>query len=948
MPFLSFGAPLALLALLGLPVIWWVLRATPPKPQRETLPSFRLLAGLVDKENEPRKTPWWLMLLRLILVGLMILALSLPSQKAPQSDLGNVDSVLFVVDDGWTSAPQWQDMKAAMLAQLEAFPQSTSVHFLLTSAKTLQTQPSETFPTRQARAIVQTLKPVGWLPDRGDALARLQAANIAPDRIYWFSDGLVSRQMSGSAAQDAGGARGENTDLTHAAFIDALSGSEAPKVFLPKPTSILRIIAAQFEAGQYDVTVQLNPLAVGMPLTQTSVTALTSAGFSLATSQITFDVASGTGRAVFDLPFTTAQRVSRFRVNSGASAGNTWLTRLNDGPKYVGLVQETQPPQPLLTDAHYIENALSDNVTLRKASVAELMVSPPSVVVLADGLRPTKTEEEALLEWIREGGVLVRFATEDMGETLARDRLVAVPLRRTARNLGSALNWDTPQPIAAFGVNTPFYNLEIDADTRITRQVLARASADLARQTWAALADGSPLVTTRKLGEGRIVFFHVGATPDWSNLVLSPLFPDLWERILGLAKSGVAPQTGAGQYTPSLVLDGFGAFTNPPDTSAPLDFLSLDSAPVSQTHPAGYYRGPSGQFARNAGLGVSIAPIDTWPEGSVFIAGFGGAGLSLTTLFFLAGFAFLVIECLVFAFYLMRPSPRFRARHAGLALVLLVGFSVLPLVSLAQSQPPSAQDETNLEAAMGIRFAYIPSGQTRLDTQVERGLVGLTRILFLRTSVEPEAPHRLNLKTDALELYPLIYWAMPDVPQALAPEVSAKLNAYMRSGGAVVVDTRSGDMPGGGLPQERLAVMLAGVDVPPLARVPSDHVINRAFYLISDYPGRYENDALWVEATQANAEASGVSRIIIGDADWASAWATDTRGRSMASVDGGQRGREFAYRFGVNLVMYVLTGSYKSDQVHLPALIERLGDEAGDVRPLLDDAPTARDGVDLE
>jgi hypothetical protein len=31
-----------------------------------------------------------------------------------------------------------------------------------------------------------------------------------------------------------------------------------------------------------------------------------------------------------------------------------------------------------------------------------------------------------------------------------------------------------------------------------------------------------------------------------------------------------------------------------------------------------------------------------------------------------------------------------------------------------------------------------------------------------------------------------------------------------------------------------------------------------------------------------------------------------------------------AYRFGVNLVMYVLTGNYKADQVHLSTILERL------------------------
>ena len=66
--------------------------------------------------------------------------------------------------------------------------------------------------------------------------------------------------------------------------------------------------------------------------------------------------------------------------------------------------------------------------------------------------------------------------------------------------------------------------------------------------------------------------------------------------------------------------------------------------------------------------------------------------------------------------------------------------------------------------------------------------------------------------------------------------------------------------------------------------------------------------------------------MVIGAADWAAAWAVDDDGQFVIPVgrDGGRQ-REMAFRFGVNLVMYVLTGSYKSDQVHVPALLERLG-----------------------
>ena len=132
--------------------------------------------------------------------------------------------------------------------------------------------------------------------------------------------------------------------------------------------------------------------------------------------------------------------------------------------------------------------------------------------------------------------------------------------------------------------------------------------------------------------------------------------------------------------------------------------------------------------------------------------------------------------------------------------------------------------------------------------------------------------------------------------------------------------------------------LAAGLDVPPLEPIPQDHVLSRSFYLLQNYPGRHAQSTLWVEAAPADAEQAegmpfrnlndGVTPIVIGGNDWASAWAVDAVGAPMLPVGrgfAGERQREMAYRFGVNLVMHVLTGNYKSDQVHVPALLERLG-----------------------
>ena len=128
--------------------------------------------------------------------------------------------------------------------------------------------------------------------------------------------------------------------------------------------------------------------------------------------------------------------------------------------------------------------------------------------------------------------------------------------------------------------------------------------------------------------------------------------------------------------------------------------------------------------------------------------------------------------------------------------------------------------------------------------------------------------------------------------------------------------------------------MLGNLDVPRLEPVPEHHVLTKSFYLLRTFPGRFEGGSMWVEAeTPRDSDqgrqarrVDGVSSIIITSNDLASAWAIDDGGRPVYPVvPGGERQREMAFRVGINIIMYVLTGNYKADQVHVPALLERLG-----------------------
>jgi hypothetical protein len=265
---------------------------------------------------------------------------------------------------------------------------------------------------------------------------------------------------------------------------------------------------------------------------------------------------------------------------------------------------------------------------------------------------------------------------------------------------------------------------------------------------------------------------------------------------------------------------------------------------------------------------------------------------------------------------------------------------VLSLGMVADANAQSADEEQALRAALDGALGYVITGDPKTDDVAKAGLYGLTRILIERTSVEPAEPEGVNLETDELAVYPLLYWAISESQPRPSDEAIASLNDYMRRGGMLVIDTRdrnlalgSGDTPG----TRALRRLTAGLDLPPLSPVPEGHVLHRTFFLLDEFPGRWRGGKVWVEAAppedieevakEGGFKNDGVSPIIVGGHDWAGAWAMTEAGRPMLPMSGrgGERQREMAYRFGINLVMYAYTGSYKSDQVHIPALLQRLG-----------------------
>jgi len=299
-----------------------------------------------------------------------------------------------------------------------------------------------------------------------------------------------------------------------------------------------------------------------------------------------------------------------------------------------------------------------------------------------------------------------------------------------------------------------------------------------------------------------------------------------------------------------------------------------------------------------------------------------------------------------------------RSASSGASLVAMMAVSTMLVFAItpdanaqtAGAVPSSAkQAETKIDpsvalaATSNVTFAYVLTGDASIDATSKAGLDGLVTTLTRRTAVEPGPPFAVDIERDEISFFPIIYWPVTDDAQALSEAAAAKLDAYMKRGGMVIFDTRDfgqgvplgfsrGSSRTGQTPLQRI---LSRLDIPRLQPVPENHVLTKSFYLINTFPGRWEGGKLWVEAISAGTgsgdgrkarRADGVSSILITANDFASAWAIDERGRPLFPVvPGGERQREWAYRTGINIAMYALTGNYKADQVHIPALLDRLG-----------------------
>jgi hypothetical protein len=912
---LSFGAfslftPWALAGFILLPAVWWLIRLTPMRPRHVRFPAIRLLAMIDHTRASAHTSPWWLIVLRLTIITLLVLAASEPVHNPAQRVLANGPLVL-VIDDGWASAKSWPTrVKQTEGLVLQAERQNRNI-MILTTAPGLTPLPADVMSPAEAIEKIRSLQPKPWPVERLSIVNAVNDPAFAFEtagQVVWLSDGLQKYENGDELYQ----ALVALARLGPVRLIEPLPGGEARALYTPRSVGDALYLPVRRAHGEGADAVTL--------------VAYDDERRAIGNAVARFDEGNREAEAIFDLPLELRNRMASIRMDNERTAGSVVLMDERWRRRPVGLVSDSTlaDDQPLLSDAYFLDRALAPVSDVFSGPLDDLLDREMAVLVMADPDDLSGDEQAKLESWIESGGVLLVFAGPRMADTsLAQSvssgplsGLLPVSLRLGDRAMGGAMSWRRPAGVARFDVDSPFFGLTIADDVRVRRQVLAEPTLDLDDKTWARLADGTPLVTADTRGEGHTVLFHVGANAEWSTLPISGLFVEMLQRIVGMSR-GVHTRGENAVLEPAFVLDGFGFLTVPTAGVSPLTAENLTETTVSPRHPPGFYGSDAGVRAFNLSTSLgALEPIIDTPPGVE--RGFyrQTQETDLVPWLLITAMTLFVVDLMIsMGVASTLEKLRFGSNRAlGVSIFLGVMFAVTSSVN-------AADEEDFIDAANYTRLAYVASGDPDNDEISRLGLTGLSAVLAQRTAVELASPAAIDPEEDELVFYPLIYWPISRTSSIPSAEAAARINAFMANGGTILFDMQQSSA-GAGLGQLRRFARV--LDIPRLVPVPSDHVLTRAYYLMNDFPGRWTGGRVWVVPADERVN-DGVSPVIAGGHHWAGAWALDETSQPLfAVVPGGERQREFAFRFGVNLVMYVLTGNYKGDQVHLPAILDRL------------------------
>ncbi len=902
-PTITFLYPWVLGALLTLPILWYLLKVTPPAPKNLFLPTVRFLKGLIPDKVSPAHTPWWILLLRILIISLIIIALAGPVIN-PSSGLpaGKNTAIRIIIDNGWSGAGIKNEIFNTARNIIDKAKKEDRLVYILPMANEVginQAQQFGPFNAHQAENILNSINIKSWGYNHENIIKAIKETHAEfPIHSFWLASGVEE----GNSQKIA----------------DLLQNQGGVTIYLPKKEKVPVLLRfSKDDIFSFDVE-----RADGITNYPYNVIIYDDKGQVIDRQETTY------GTATFNLPEKIRQQISKVKIAGISGAGSVLISGNRFKIKDVGVVSAKKQNEetPFIDAEFYISRALSPYANLKFGSLEELMKKEDlSVIILPDIASMPISIMDKLRKWVEDGGVLVRFAGPNMAKNNNMNtELLPVQIRSGGRMMDGSMSWENPVKIDDFPENSPFYGIAIEDDIFVKRQILAEPSDELENKSWALLEDGTPLVTADKRKYGLVVLFHTTADASWSDLAISGLYVSMLKKIIDISPAVLSSDNigkAKGSYEIVQMIDGSGNLSEADGNIKPIPVAEFGQISISSLHPAGIYKSASDYKYLNLGeklpklsfMDISSNSVDILPYDEKYEN-------NLSPYILLVAFLLFIIDWLIMIFISYGFTKIFRL---SAVIIIIISFSV----SAFSVDARAGIDDYSLSRS--IYLSYIITGNSQVDNTSKTGLEALAKHLFMRTSIEPEGVVGVNPETDKLLFFPFIYWPISDVQTKLSDKAINNIQDYINHGGIILFDTRdqiySSNNPDDiGIMSSKNSRILrditAPINIPPLQPIANNHVLGKSFYLLKKYQGRFQDGVLWVEK-EGDAKKDNVSSIIIGSNDYAYAWASN----NGENLQGGSRQYEMSIRFGINLTMYALTGNYKGDQLHIMNILDRMG-----------------------
>ena len=868
---LQIISPLALFALIALPIIYIVSQFIPKTPKTNNFGAVFILKNLISTKPIPKQAPLWLKILRMIIAGAFVFACAMPILQNPNSAQIISKNLLIIIDDDVANANEFSQIKSEIKNYIDVeSAKNNNLKIIVQNCNANILNPINN--GQNAKNYIDIISPKQILCDRENIIRALQGVN-SNYRILYFSDNIEQKNDK--------------------QYFDILSRISGGDLIIRRPNTNFALIEK--------ANIEKNGLRINIVSKGQFSQKITLYGEN---SKILTNHNVQNGDNFIEIPQNILRLVQYIKIDGQNNAAANYIIDAFNRRPLVFAPKPIASDHPLLSDAHFISSAMETIGDVKYYDGKFDLKHAPNAIIFGDTENFDENDTNILTQYLKNGGTIIRFlGPKSLSKEESPFFTAPINLDPHVLSTGFAVENIT---IAQLPKNSIFSDIILPPKINIGQSILFKSSNNDAKSL-INLSDGAPLLSMREIGAGKLYMFHTSAAPIWSDIGLSNLQLAFLKRIVlqTSAKSIPANTLEANIILrPSIIIDANGQLTKTISGIKPFITPITTQTKVDNDHAAGIYEGNGASLVINAGTNIKELKPQNFPKHQDFKS--DNKFFALYSYLLVFGFLLFLIDNII----LNLPKLNFKKAISIIsALFLCVIF--LPHETRAQ------------ENSDDIKLTYIITQDNITNEQAKSGLAGISQILRRRTNIEPSGIIGLDPSKDELSKHPIIYWLLPKTSQSLPAEAIQNLNKYMQNGGILFIDTRGLSMEPNRA-QDILKTAVNGLKIPPLEKVPPEHVLKKTFYILQNFPGFYSNSSLWVQsaATTNYSANDGVSPIIISNGDMARAWAQRTTETGFDAINE-DFAHELSLRVGINIYLYALTGQYKADQVHVRSLLER-------------------------